>query len=221
MPDPIPTQRQRRRRQHEAVIEDILAIARTMMQADGVAALNFNAIARRLGMQPPSLYTYFPSKEAIYDELFRRGFVEFGRRMTERTDTTGSPAQALRSAFIAYMEFGFENRDLFELMFQRPIPGFVPSPASMAVSLEHLAESRRQLSAALAAAGVNLPLTIDEAGDLLIAMMYGVTAMHLANNPELPIGEGRFGHLVDHAIGLFLTAWQLDSVDTSSQGEPR
>ena len=43
MPDPIPTQRQRRRRQHEAVIEDILAIARTMMQADGVAALNFNA----------------------------------------------------------------------------------------------------------------------------------------------------------------------------------
>jgi AcrR family transcriptional regulator len=213
MIEPILTRRQRQRRQHEEVVEEILAIARRMMQAEGVAALNFNAIARQLGMQPPSLYTYFASKEAIYDELFRRGYLAFGQRMNERPMAAGSPVEQFRSAFLAYMEFGYENRDLFELMFQRPVPGFTPSAASMAVSLGQLAEAQRQLGAALAQAGVTLPVSLEEAGDLVIAMMYGVTAMHLANNPELPVGEGRFGRLVDHAVDLFVTAWQLDRAD--------
>jgi len=213
MIEPILTRRQRQRRQHEEVVEEILAIARRMMQAEGVAALNFNAIARQLGMQPPSLYTYFASKEAIYDELFRRGYLAFGERMNQRPGAAGSPVEQVRSAFLAYMEFGYENRDLFELMFQRPAPGFTPSEASMAVSLGQLAEARRQLGAALAQAGVTLPVSLEEAGDLVIAMMYGVTAMHLANNPELPVGEGRFGRLVDHAVDLFVTAWQLDQAN--------
>lgn len=218
MPQPILTKRQRQRRQHEEIVEDILTIARQMMLADGVAALSFNAIARQLGMQPPSLYTYFASKEAIYDESFRRGFLEFGRRMNERPDADGPLAPNFRSAFVAYMQFGYENRDLFELMFQRPAPGFTPSAASMAVSLGQLAESRRQLSEALAQVGGSLPITVDEAGDLVIAMMYGITAMHLANNPELPVGEGRFGRLIDQAIDLFLSAWQVDKGISSSQG---
>lgn len=206
----IPTAKQRRARYHEAVVEDILAIAREMMKTDGVAALSFNAIARRLGMQPPSLYTYFESKEAIYDELFRRGFIEFGQQMQARPDTEGTIAENLHSAILAYMHFGLENRDLFELMFQRPTPGFVPSEKSMEVSLGRLAEARGELSAALARAGADLPVTIDEASDLLIAMMYGITALHLANDPELPIGEGRFGRLVEQAVALFLRAWNLN-----------
>src|SRR5690606_37845048 len=180
---PILTSKQRRALHHEAVVEDILTIAREMMQADGVAALSFNAIARRLGMQPPSLYTYFESKDAIYDELFRRGFEEFGRRMHDRPDAAAPIVENLRSAFTAYMRFGLENRDLFELMFQRPVPGFVPSAQSMETSLTHLATSRTELGAALAQAGVDLRLPVEEAGDLLIAMMYGITALHLANNP--------------------------------------
>ncbi|MEV4798586.1 TetR/AcrR family transcriptional regulator [Nonomuraea sp. NPDC049421] len=30
-------------------------------------------VARRLGVRPPSLYKHFPSRHAIYDELFRLG----------------------------------------------------------------------------------------------------------------------------------------------------
>ncbi len=210
----ILTPRQRRARHREAVIEDILAIAREMMQADGVAALSFNAIARRLGMQPPSLYTYFESKDAIYDELFRRGFEEFGRRMRDRPDAAAPIAENLRSVFTAYMRFGLENRDLFELMFQRPVPGFVPSAQSMEISLTHLAASHAELGAALEQAGIDLQMPVDEAGDLLIAMMYGITALHLANNPELPIGEGRFGRLIDQAVALFLNGWNLDEGQT-------
>ncbi len=207
MTDSIPTATERRKRHHEAVVEDILTIAREMMRADGVAALSFNAIARQLGMKPPSLYTYFPSKDAIYDELFRRGFIEFGNRMRLRPNINGPFADSLRSAFETYLTFAQENPDLYQIMFQRPVPGFEPSDASMAVSLSRLADGRRQLQALIELGTVAPPYGLDEASDLVIGLMHGLTELHLANNPDLPVGQGRFGSLMDQAVQLFVDAW--------------
>ena len=53
---PFITIEQRRRQKRKEIIEDIIRIARSMMQADGAASLSFNAIARQLGIKPPSLY---------------------------------------------------------------------------------------------------------------------------------------------------------------------
>src|SRR4029453_7080750 len=63
----------RRTRRRRETIGEILDVAIELMEAEGVAALSLSAVARRLGMQPPSLYQYFPSKMAIYDALFQRG----------------------------------------------------------------------------------------------------------------------------------------------------
>ena len=63
----------RRTRRRQETIEEILEVAIELMETEGVAALSLSAVARRLGMQPPSLYQYFPSKMAIFDALFQRG----------------------------------------------------------------------------------------------------------------------------------------------------
>lgn len=205
---PIIKQADRRQQNREAVIEDILAIAREMMQADGVAALSFNAIARRLGMKPPSLYTYFDSKHAIYDTLFRRGFEEFDRRMRQRPDHDASLEKNLASALTTYMRFAQENQDLYQLMFQRPVPGFEPSEESMAVSLRALRASTQEMAQIIAQGEIDTNgIPLDEAHDLVIALMHGLTELHLANNSDLPVGEGRFGKLVDHAVQFVVDAW--------------
>jgi hypothetical protein len=41
-------------------------------------------------------------------------------------------------------------------------------------------------------------------------MMHGLAAMHLANEPHLPMGEGRFGSLIPAAISVFEKAWIND-----------
>ena len=210
MTESVPTIKQRRRRHREAIIEDILTVARQMMRKDGVAALSFNAIARSLGMQPPSLYTYFDSKNAIYDELFRRGFLEFGRWMDERPHQDGSLRDNLQSAMQTYMRFAQENPDLYQLMFQRPVPDFTPSEASMAVSLARLELTRTQFAHLLASQELALKLPFEEARDLYIAFQHGLTELHLANNPELPVGEGRFGKLIPQAVQMILDAWQKE-----------
>ncbi|MBN2469271.1 MAG: TetR/AcrR family transcriptional regulator [Anaerolineae bacterium] len=200
----ILTAADRRHQNHAQMREDILAIAREMMQSDGVAALSFNAIARRLGIKPPSLYTYFESKHAIYDELFRRGYESFGQRMAGSIDPALGLAANLERTIETYMTFALENPDLFQLMFQRPVPGFVPSERSMAASLGALHQGRANLQRVIEAGGQEIDLPLDRAGDLLIALMHGLTELQLANNPEQPAGEGRYGRLVQDAVQLFV-----------------
>ncbi|MBK8048891.1 MAG: TetR/AcrR family transcriptional regulator [Anaerolineales bacterium] len=208
MADSMTTAPQRRRRYRDETIEDILRIAREMMRKEGVAALSFNAIARTLGMQPPSLYNYFDSKNAIYDELFRRGFQDFARQMAERSGQDGPPGENMRSAMETYMRFAQENQDLYQLMFQRPVPDFVPSEASMAVSLGALQAAQMQFVNALHSEDLDIEIPVEQALDLFIAFQHGLTELHLANNPELPVGEGRFGKLIPAAVQMILDAWQ-------------
>ena len=63
----------RRARRRQETIDEILDIAVAIMCEEGVNGLSLSEVARRLGVQPPSIYKYFPSLMAIYDELFLRG----------------------------------------------------------------------------------------------------------------------------------------------------
>lgn len=209
-PEKILTPQERRERNRQEIIDSILSIAREMMQADGVAALSINAIARRLGMTPPALYTYFDSKHAIYDALFRLGFEEFGKRMRQQIQENATVHEHVLGAIEGYLAFAQENPDLYQLMMQRPVPGFVPSEESMSVSLAVLEEGSDVLQQALEKADLAPAMPLEEARDLLFAMTEGLTNLHLANDPDLPVGQGRFGKLTARAARLFLDAWRPD-----------
>ena len=198
----------RRQQVRLETIEKILTISREEMRKNGVAALSLGVIAKRLGMRTPSLYTYFDSKNAIYDELFRRGFLEFGRWMDERPFQDGVLRDNLQSAMETYMRFAQENPDLYQLMFQRPVPAFIPSEDSMAVSLARLDEVRIQFSNMFTSGELTTSLPFEEARDLFIAMQHGLTELHLANDPEMTVGNGRFGKLIPQAVQMILDAWQ-------------
>src|SRR5579864_1995266 len=79
----------RRARRRQETIHEILDIARDVMTEEGVNGLTLAEVARRLGVQPPSLYKYFDSLMALYDALFRRGqhsHLEAMRAATERAE---------------------------------------------------------------------------------------------------------------------------------------
>ncbi len=136
-----PTRRELHRQQ---TIEEILQIARQEMREKGVAALSLGEIARQMGMKTPSLYNYFDSKDAIYDELFRRGYEQYAQILEESRKRSGSVCERLAFVLDDYMRFAQENPDLYQLMFQRPVPGFAPSDESYAASLAMLAAGQRR-----------------------------------------------------------------------------
>jgi len=204
-PPAVPLKSPRRQRNRELMLDTILATARAIMREEGVAALSMQELARRLGMRAPSLYNYFPSKMAIYDALFQLGFTRFGEHMAQAVAVATTWQEELRSTFTAYMSFALQNPELYQLCFERPVPGFVPSAASLELSFG-------QLRAGYARVGrwaghMHSGLPPEQTTDLAIAMMHGLTALHLSNEPHLPVGAGRFGALIDPVIAVLEKAW--------------
>ena len=213
---------ERRRRNRAEVTEAILAAARATMRAQGVGALNLQVVARRVGMRAPSLYEYFPNKMAIYDALFLRGTRLFGDYMDRATAHAppDDPLAAFQGAMGAYMAFAVDHPDLYHLVFERPVPGFAPSPATMEVSSGVLGQAVRAIAAAEEAGAIAPALPPAQAFDLLNAMMHGLTALHMANEPDRPAGTGRFGALIPAAIALFRRAWDPAHTETAARGVP-
>ena len=205
---PDQTQPSRRRLRHEESIASILTAAREIMRSDGAAALTMQELAHRLGIRPPSLYNYFSGKMAIYDALFQLGFRLFDEAMHRPNDLAADPMTPelfLQTTMARYMHFAQHYPELYQICFERPVPGFVPSAASMAVSLGVLGKALAQTEAWLQTTGQtpDANLTTLQHFDLFNAMMHGLTALHLANEPHLPIGEGRFGSLIPAAVVMF------------------
>lgn len=210
----VPTPQQRRRRHRAEMIEAILDAARDVMREHGAGALNMQEVARRVGMRAPSLYNYFPNMMAIYEAVFARGMRQFRESMARLhaehdVGTWGAHEAGLRH----YMQFAKDNPELFQLLFERPVPGFVPNEAGLEEGRKLIEEADSVIAEAVDSGLVDSGLTNAQTRDLYLALMHGLTALHLANEPELPIGEGRFGSLIPAAMELLKRAWGRDDED--------
>jgi AcrR family transcriptional regulator len=201
--------RQRNRdRNREEMKATILDAARAVMREEGVAALNLQEVARRVGVRAPSLYEYFPGKAGIYDALFRMGVRMYAEHSKMYSQTSLSFWDRSRASLEQYMTFAQEYPELYQLIFERPVPGFVPSEESMIESRQLLERSDQIVEQGLEQGSLVLGISPVQARDLFIAMMHGLTALHMANEPELPVGSGRFGSLLPAALTLFRAAWE-------------
>ena len=190
----------------------IVREAREIMREQGVAALNLSEIARRLGMQTPSLYEYFPGKMALYDHLFGLGMRLFREQMAQvNPDADLSEWQSAERYMTAYLQFAIDNPELFKLVFERHVPGFVPSEASMAEASAALAEGTRSLEAILVSSQRHTGLTVEQTRDIFLALMHGIAALHLANQPDQPAGQGRFGSLIPYVVDMLEKSWSKES----------
>jgi AcrR family transcriptional regulator len=207
-----------RERNREEMQAAILDAARAVMREQGVAALNLQEVARRVGVRAPSLYEYFPGKMAIYDALFRLGVRLYAERSELLAHTSPSLWDYARASLQLYMTFAQEYPELYQLCFERPVPGFVPSEESMNESRQFLLERGEQIVEQGLEQGSLVPgISPAQARDLFLAMTHGLTALHMANEPELPVGSGRFGSLIPAAMALFQASWDPEYAQSASE----
>ena len=203
----FPSPAERRRRSRQAMTEAILAAARTVMREKGVAGLNLNEVAALVGIKAPSLYNYFSSKMALYDALFGLGFRLSWERREALTREHPPSWERLQAWLEDHIQFAQEYPELFQLCFQHPVPGFVPSEASMEES-RRLHRSSLQAMAEIIDAGIiDSGLSVEQTLDVVIVVMHGMTALHLANDPDLPVGSGRFSSLVVELLAPLRSHW--------------
>ena len=185
----LPT-RDRRTERREATREEILDAAWELVRSHGLAALSLRDLARVIGLKAPSLYSYFDSKNAIFDAMFAQG----GRAYLDqeaRVESTGDPLTDLKAGMRFFIEFCTSDPARYQLMFQRTIPGFEPSPATFAIAVEGLDRLRARLA--------RIGLTDQRSLDLLTAIGTGITDQQISNDP----GGDRWTRLVDEAMEMY------------------
>jgi AcrR family transcriptional regulator len=205
--DPPRTDRRARRRQE--TIEEILDIARDVMTEEGVNGLSLAEVARRLGVQPPSLYKYFPSLMAIYDAIFERGQIDNLAELRRGMAGTEPGLAALVAGLEASGRWALANRAVAELLFWRPVPSFHPSAEAFAPSVEMVELQRRALADAVAAGQLGPSANDEDAIYMVSTLIVGVLSQAIANEPDLPWGEGRFTPTFARLMRLLPAAFPL------------
>ena len=185
-----PGRRDRRRDRHEATKREILKAAWSMVRADGLAGLSLRALAHAVDMEPQSLYTYFESKNAIYDQMFADGNQELARQFA-CAEIPAEARGALRVVASVFVEFAAADPARYQLLFQRTIPGFQPSSESYAIAVDVLDGARAML--------VQAGLRNETDFDLWTALVSGLASQQLANDP----GGDRYIRLITNAVTMF------------------
>jgi AcrR family transcriptional regulator len=185
--DPI---RDRRAERREATKAEIIDAAWGLVRAEGLAALNLRDLAAKVGMRPPSLYSYFDSKHAIYDAMFLQGNLELLDRYGAVSDYD-DPVEGLGAGTRMFVQFGVEDPARAQLLFMRTIPGFAPSQATYDVALRivELAKARMKRC--------GIPV---EYFDLWTALVSGLVWQQISNEP----GGSRWTQWVDDVVDMFL-----------------
>ncbi|MGB6247378.1 TetR/AcrR family transcriptional regulator [Gordonia sp. (in: high G+C Gram-positive bacteria)] len=182
--------RDRRAERREATKTEILDAAWELVRAEGLAALTLRDLAAKVGMRPPSLYSYFDSKNAIYDAMFRQGNLELLARC-EALPEPEDPLDALRASGRMFVEFGVEDPARALLLFLRTIPGFEPSPETYAIAVRIVELARTRMSR------YGIPA---DYFDLWTSLVSGVVWQQIANEP----GGDRWTRWVDDLADMFL-----------------
>lgn len=184
-PDP---RKQRHEARKAAIVEQAWALARE----EGLAGLSLHTLARRVGIRQPSLYVYFASKNDLYDALFARGNLQL-LALIDGFTLPSNAGDAVKAFSRALMGFFVEDATRYELLFERTLPGFVPSSESYA-----LAEQAydRMVHTVLEPAGIRT----QEYVDVYVSLMAGLAGAQLSNDP----GGDRWTRHVDWVIDMLL-----------------
>jgi len=181
----------RRAARRAATRDEILQAAWVLVRAEGLAALSMRDLAAAVGMRAPSLYQYFDSKLAIYDAMFGQGMVE-ALAVIEGGIDGRTGREALRESGRALLHFTVSDPVRNQLLFQRTIPGFEPTPDSYAPAIAMSA----RVESLIAELGVADPA---QAMDLWTALISGLSNQQLSNEP----GGGRWIRLFDRTADMF------------------
>ena len=96
---------------------NILDASLQIVKQEGWAALSMRKIADVIEYTAPIIYEYFSNKEAILLELTRKGFLLLTRDMEAAKAKHRLPAKQLEAMWLAYWDFAFAERELYQVMF--------------------------------------------------------------------------------------------------------
>jgi AcrR family transcriptional regulator len=209
----------------------LLLAAAELMHASGDTSISTRAVCERAGVEAPTLYHHFGSKQGLIDAVLQHGFNQYVDPQPAH-DTSLDAIEAIRQGWDRHVRFGLDNPRFYALLYgnvERGRPCAITSPAltrlrellNEAARAGRLRVAPAEAAPRILAANVGVALSLiaqpEDATDLSLSdhVREAVLTSILADSAvldEAPPGDIRA------AAALALNA-TLDSVDVLTSGE--
>ena len=169
-----------------ALRRSILDHARHLLVAEGYDALSMRRIARAVGCSATSIYLYFENKDALTHALITEGMDKLADALEGASAGLEAAPDRLRALSRAYVRFGLDNPEYYEVMFQLHPERMARYPA------EDYRRARRNvevfahaLEDGIRAGTVAVPNPPDIAAAVLWTSLHGLVSLHLAQRMDV------------------------------------
>lgn len=121
--------------------DKILRAALELILTDGFMHFSMRKLAALLGMTAANLYNYFTNKDELYLLIQTRGFEMLFETISAACESDCSPQERIEGMIRAYLAFGMENPEYYEIMFSRNTPKYVDYAGT---GMEEIASREKQ-----------------------------------------------------------------------------
>ena len=104
----------------DAVRSRLVDVAAHLLRQEGPSAVTTRAVAAAAGVQAPTIYRIFGDKDGLLDAVAERAAEQFvaakARAAQDEVGRGADPLDDLHSAFVAQVDFGVANPEVFRLL---------------------------------------------------------------------------------------------------------
>ena len=100
---------------------EILEAARDILVSEGIGNLSMRKIAGEIGCKAPSIYYHFKNKDAIIHALIDEGHLNLYQKLARAYSSNETPEVNLENNLRAFINFGNENPQFYEIMYMSPL----------------------------------------------------------------------------------------------------
>ncbi|WP_283134269.1 TetR/AcrR family transcriptional regulator [Rhizohabitans arisaemae] len=160
---------------------DLLDIAGKLLATAGPHTLSIRRIATEAGCSTTYIYTLFGTKEGLVEALYLEGFDRF-RRYLEAVPRRSDPVDYVIDIGNGYRRAALANPDHYGLMFEKTIPGFVPSERARTIARASLNILDRAVAECVAAGRGVGPASPQKIADTVWAAAHGAISLERAGH---------------------------------------
>ncbi len=119
-------------------MSDVVDTARRHLAEGGPASVTWRGIAREVGVNPASLYTYFDSLDDLFTAVITSSFARLGSAVGGAAADADDldPTERLLACAHAYRAWALEHPAEFNLIFTDRIPGYEAPPGGPTVEVQ-------------------------------------------------------------------------------------
>jgi len=105
----------------DAVRERILDCALKILVKNGYESLSMAKLGSKMNMTAANIYNYYASKDELLIAIHKKTFAMLYNKISNAVKMADTPLQRYQNLTNAFVEFGTQNINIYDVMFNRPV----------------------------------------------------------------------------------------------------